>query len=61
MGNQGNGQADDRITKLVKVLDQILPSVTNSPNPLRVEEVDEVREDQLSDLNTPPTPRKPTA
>ena len=50
MENQGNGQADDRITKLVKVLDQILPSVTNSPNPLRVEEVDEVREDRLSDL-----------
>ena len=45
MENQGNGQTDDRITKLVRVLDQILPSVTKSPNPLRVEEVDEVRED----------------
>ena len=61
MENQGNGQTDDRITKLVRVLDQILPSVTNSPNPLRVEEVDEVREDRLSDLNIPPPPRKPTA
>ena len=40
-------------------MDQILPSVTNSPNPLRVEEVDEVREDQLSDLNTPPPPESP--
>ena len=59
MENQGNGQTDDRITKLVRVLDQILPSVTNSPNPLRVEEVDEVREDQLSDLNTPPPPESP--
>ena len=56
MENQGNGQTDDRITKLVRVSDQILPSVTNSPNPLRVEEVDEVREDRLSDLNTPPPP-----
>ena len=35
MENQGNKKADDRITKLVKVLDQILPSVTNSPNPLK--------------------------
>ena len=35
MENQGNGQTDDRITKLVRVLDQILPSVTSSPNPLR--------------------------
>ena len=61
MENQGNGQTDNRITKLVRVLDQILPSVNNSPNPLRVEEVDEVREDRLSDLNTPPPPRKPTA
>ena len=59
MENQGNGQTDDRITKLVRVLDQILPSVTNSPNPLRVEEVDEVREDRLSDLNTPPLPESP--
>ena len=41
------------------MLDQILPSVTNSPNPLRVEEVDEVREDRLSDLNTPPPPESP--
>ena len=45
MENQGNEQTDDGITKLVRVLDQILPSVNNSPNPLRVEEVDEVRED----------------
>ena len=59
MENQENGQADDRITKLVRVLDQILPSVTNSPNPLRVEEVGEVREDRLSDLNTPPPPESP--
>ena len=59
MENQGNGQTDDRITKLVRVLDQILPSVTNSPNPLTVEEVDEVRKDQLSDLNTPPPPESP--
>ena len=58
MENQGNGQTDDRIIKLVRVLDQILPSVTNS-NPLRVEEVGEVREDQLSDLNTPPPPESP--
>ena len=58
MENQGNGQADDRITKLVRVFDQILPSVTNSPNP-RVEEVDEIREDRLSDLNTPPPPESP--
>ena len=47
------------ITKLVRVLDQILPSVTNSPNPLRVEEVEKVREDRLSDLNTPPPPESP--
>ena len=59
MENRGNGKTDDRITKLVRVLDQILPSVTNSPNPLRVEEVDEVREDRLSDLNTPPPPESP--
>ena len=59
MENQGNGQTDDRITKLVRVLDQILPSVTNSPNTLRVEEVDEVREDWLSDLNTPPPLESP--
>ena len=45
MENQENGQTDDRITKLVRVLDQILPSVTYSPNPLRVEKIDEVRED----------------
>ena len=43
MENQRNGQTDDRITKLVRVLDQILPSVGYSPNPLRVEEIDEVR------------------
>ena len=54
MEKEGNRQTDDGITKLVRVLDQILPSVNNSPNPLRVEEVDEVREDRLSDLNTPP-------
>ena len=59
MENQRNRQTDDRITKLVRVLDQILPSVTNSPNPLRVEEEDEVREDRLSDLNTPPPPESP--
>ena len=59
MENQGNGQTDDRITKLVRVLDQILPSVNNSPNPLRVEEVDEVRKDRISDLNTPPPPESP--
>ena len=59
MENQGNEQTDDRITKLVRVLDQILPSVNNSPNPLRVEEVDEVREDRLSDLNTQPPPESP--
>ena len=59
MENQENGQTDDRITKLVRVLDQILPSVEYSPNPLRVEEIDEVREDQLSDLNTPPLPESP--
>ena len=47
MGNQKNGQTNDRITKLVRVLDQILPLVGYSPNPLRVEEIDEVREDQL--------------
>ena len=45
MEREGNKQTDDGITKLVRVLDQILPSVNNSPNPLRVEEVDEVRED----------------
>ena len=54
MEREGNRKTDDGITKLVRVLDQILPSVNNSPNPLRVEEVDEVREDRLSDLNTPP-------
>ena len=54
MEKEGNEQTDDGITKLVRVLDQILPSVNNSPNPLTVEEVDEVREDRLSDLNTPP-------
>ena len=54
MENQETGQTDDRITKLVRVLDQILPLVGYSPNPLRVEDIDEVREDQLSDLNTPP-------
>ena len=43
MENQRNGQTDDRITKLVRVLDQILPFVGYSPNPLRVEEIDEVR------------------
>ena len=59
MESQGNEQTDGRITKLVRVLDQILPSVNNSPNPLRVEEVDEVREDRLSDLNTPPPPESP--
>ena len=59
MEKEGNRQTDDGITKLVRVLDQILPSVNNSPNPLRVEEVDEVREDQLSDLNTPPPPGSP--
>ena len=59
MENQENGQTDDRIIKLVRVLDQILPSVNNSPNPLKVEEVDEVREDQLSDSNTPPPPASP--
>ena len=59
MENQENGQTDDRITKLVRVLDQILPSVRYSPNQLRVEEIDEVREDQLSDLNTPPPPESP--
>ena len=59
MEKEGNKQTDDGITKLVRVLDQILPSVNNSPNPLRVEEVDEVREDRLSDLNTPPPPGSP--
>ena len=59
MENQENGQTDDRITKLVGVLDQILPSVGYSPNPFRVEEIDEVREDRLSDLNTPPLPESP--
>ena len=38
-------QTDDRITKLVRVLDQILPLVGYSPGPLRVEEIDEERED----------------
>ena len=41
------------------MLDQILPSVTYSSNPLRVEKIDEVREDQLSDLNIPPPPESP--
>ena len=59
MENQENGQTDDRITKLVRVLDQILPSVGYSLNPLRVEEIDEVREDQLLDLNTPPPHESP--
>ena len=59
MENHRNGQTDDRITKLVIVLDQILPYVGYSPNPLRVEEIDEVREDQLSDLNTPLPPESP--
>ena len=45
MENQENAQTDDRITKLVRVLDQILPLVGYSPNPFRVEEIDEVRED----------------
>ena len=45
MDNQETGQTDDRITKLVRVLDQILSSVGYSPNPLRVEEIDEVRKD----------------
>ena len=40
-------------------MDQILPSVGYSPNPLRVEETDEVREDWLLDLNTPPPPESP--
>ena len=57
--NQENGQTDDRITKLVRVLDQILPSVGYSPNPLRVEETDEVRKDRLLNLNTPPAPKSP--
>ena len=35
MENQRNGQTDDRITKLVTVLDQILPSVGYSPNQLK--------------------------
>ena len=59
MENQENGQTGDRITKVVRVLDQILPSVGYSSNPLRVEETDEVREDQLLDLNTPPPPESP--
>ena len=59
MENQENGQTDDKITKLVRVLDQILPLVGYSRNPLRVEEIDEVREDQLSGLNTPPPPESP--
>ena len=59
MENLENGQTDDRITKLVRVLDQILLSVGYSPYPLRVEEIDEVREDRLSDLNTPPPPESP--
>ena len=61
MENRGDGQTDNRITKLVRVLDQILPSVTNSPNPLRVEEVDEVREDPTFRFKYPTTPRMPTA
>ena len=40
-------------------MDQILPSVGYSPNPLSVEETDEVREDQLLDLNTPPRSESP--
>ena len=59
MENQENGQTDDKITKLIRVLDQILPSVGYSLNPLRVEKTDEVREDQLLDLNTPPPPLTP--
>ena len=59
MENQENGQTYDRITKLVRVLDQILPSVSYSLNPLRVEKIDEVREDRLSDLNTLPLPESP--
>ena len=59
METQENGQIDDRITKLVRVLDQILPSVAYSLNPLGVEKVDEAREDRLSDLNTPPPPESP--
>ena len=59
MENQENGQTDDRIKKIGIVLDQILPSVGYSLNPLRVEEIDEVKEDQLSDLNTPPPPESP--
>ena len=59
MENKGNEQTEDGITKLVRVLDQILPSVNNSPIPLRVEEVDEVREDRLLDLNTPPPQESP--
>ena len=59
MENQENEQTDDRITKLVRVLDQISPSVGYSLNPLRVEETGEVREDQLLDLNTPPPPESP--
>ena len=55
MEKEGNEQSDDGITKLVRVLDQMI----NSPNPLRVEKVDEVREDRLSDLNTPPSPGSP--
>ena len=59
MENQSNRQTDDRIIKFVRVLDQILPSVGYSPNPLKVEEIDEVREDILPDLNTPPPPESP--
>ena len=59
MENQRNGLTDDRITKLVRVLDQILPSAGYSPNPIRVEEIEEVREDRLSDLNTPLPPESP--
>ena len=59
MENQETGQTDDRITKLVRVLDQILPLVGYSHNPLRVEKIDEVREDQFSYLNTPPPPESP--
>ena len=49
MENQENGQTDDRITKFKSV----------GSNPLRVEEIDEVREDQLSGLNTPSPPESP--
>ena len=59
--NQRNGQTDDRITKLVRVLDQILPSVWYSLNPLRVKEIDEVREDLTFRFKYPTTPYKSTA